>query len=121
MNGELAGVVDGDSAPGAEILVKHNSEISWSEWKPADYYQKNYVRLLPEDAQIITCASTFLSANFHLRAPAENAFDVGAGTNLYPALLMLPWARRITLTDHAEPNVRWLAESARDLSSPWRW
>ena len=41
---------------------------------------------------------------YRVRGPpaARRAIDVGAGTNLYPALLMLPWAERILLADYAE-------------------
>jgi hypothetical protein len=40
--------------------------------------------------------------------------DVGAGTNLYPALLMLPWVRHMVLTEYAPTNIAWLSENLTD-------
>ena len=47
--------------------------------------------------------------------------DVGAGTNLYPSLLMLPWAEHIVFTEYASPNIDWLSQNLADAPGEWRW
>ena len=47
--------------------------------------------------------------------------DVGAGANLYPALLMLPWAKHIVFTEHAQSNIHWLGEHLADTPGEWPW
>ena len=47
--------------------------------------------------------------------------DVGAGTNLYPSLLMLPWAERIVFTEYASANIDWLRQNLADAPGKWRW
>ena len=74
---------------------------------------RNYRELQAEDQEIIRLVSQFFIAAFADRPPARRGIDVGSGTNLYPALLMLPWTEQILLTDFSESNVRWLRRSAR--------
>ena len=47
--------------------------------------------------------------------------DVGAGTNLYPSLLMLPWAEHIVFTEYASSNIDWLHENLADAPGEWHW
>ena len=47
--------------------------------------------------------------------------DVGAGTNLYPSLLMIPWAERIVLTEYAPDNIDWLRKNLADAPGEWPW
>ncbi len=48
--------------------------------------------------------------------------DVGAGANLYPALLMLPWAEHIVFTEYAaSSNFHWLSENLADAPGEWHW
>ncbi len=51
----------------------------------------------------------------------QRAIDVGSGTNLYPALLMLPWTEQILLTDYSESNVSWLRRHVMDDDATWTW
>jgi hypothetical protein len=99
-----------------------NENVAWSDFDPEGYWKINYASVLPEDEEIIRCASTFLIEVFGTRPQLRRAVDVGAGTNLYPALLMLPWARRIIFTEYAESrNIRWLSESLTRLAGEWPW
>jgi hypothetical protein len=66
-------------------------------------------------------ASRFLIGACRNAQPIGTAVDVGAGTNLYPALLMLPWVRSIVLTEYAPANIDWLAESLADGPGEWAW
>jgi hypothetical protein len=45
--------------------------------------------------------------------------DVGTGTNLYPALAMLPFCQEISLLEFSGANRRWLTRQLRDYSANW--
>jgi NNMT/PNMT/TEMT family len=98
-----------------------NDEAAWSDFDANEYWKINYASVLPEDAEIIGCASKFLVDACGLRLGFKRAVDVGAGANLYPALLMLPWAEHIVFTEYAEPNIDWLHENLADGSGEWQW
>jgi hypothetical protein len=98
-----------------------NNAVAWSNFDADAYYDFNFATVLPEDAEIISCASKFLIEACGEGSPSKRAVDVGAGTNLYPALLMLPWAERIVFTEYAPANIRWLRENLADERGEWRW
>jgi NNMT/PNMT/TEMT family len=99
----------------------HNDAVAWSDFDADEYWHINYSSVLPEDAEIIQCASKFLIEACGPPSHSKRAVDVGAGANLYPALLMLPWAEHIVFTEYAEPNIDWLAENLPDASGEWQW
>jgi hypothetical protein len=98
-----------------------NGSVEWSDFDADEYWKINYASVLPEDKQIIQYASKFLIETCGEPARLKRAVDVGAGTNLYPALLMLPWAEDIVFTEHASPNVDWLSGNLADGPGEWRW
>jgi hypothetical protein len=98
-----------------------NDAAPWSDFDANGYWKFNYATVLPEDAQIIRRASSFLAGACGGRPQAARAVDVGAGANLYPALLMLPWAAHIIFTEYAESNLGWLAENLADAPGEWAW
>ena len=98
-----------------------NDEAAWSEFDADGYWKFNYASVLPEDAQIIRYASEFLIRTCGTRLQVKRAVDIGAGTNLYPALLMLPWARDIVFTEYAESNIGWLGDHLAHTSGDWLW
>jgi NNMT/PNMT/TEMT family len=101
--------------------VIDNTDAPWNRFSSHDYWRRNYQELHPEDREIISRVSHFLISAFADRPPAQWAIDVGSGTNLYPALLMLPWAERILLAEYAETNVGWLHDQIADDAGPWAW
>jgi hypothetical protein len=101
--------------------TQRNDAASWSDWDADGYWKNNYASVLPEDAQIIRRASDFLIKARGGRPPVTAALDVGAGTNLYPALLMLPWTEHIVFTEYAPDNIAWLAENLADGPGEWKW
>jgi hypothetical protein len=105
----------------ADCQHTRNDKVPWSDFDADGYWKHNYASLLPEDKEIIRCASDFLIRVRSGKPRISHAVDVGAGTNLYPALLMLPWIEHIVLTDYAPANVDWLAESLADGSGEWEW
>jgi hypothetical protein len=104
-----------------------NADVQWNRFSPEDYWQRNYRKLQAEDQEIIRRVSRFFIAAFRDRRPARparRAIDVGSGTNLYPALLMLPWSDQILLTDFSESNVGWLRRQLADEADEdtvWTW
>jgi hypothetical protein len=98
-----------------------NDSVRWSNFDADEYYRVNYLSVLPEDAEIINCASKFLIDACGPPSANTRAVDVGAGTNLYPSLLMIPWAERIVLTDYAPDNVEWLRKNLAHGSGDWPW
>jgi hypothetical protein len=98
-----------------------NKDASWNTFSPADYWDDNYSKLGAEDQEIIRLVSGFFRREFAGRPRAQRGIDVGSGPNLYPALLMLPWAEQILLTDFSESNVRWLRREVATESTPWTW
>lgn len=98
-----------------------NDAVQWSDFDADEYWRINYATVLPEDAEIIQTASKFLIEACGDPVRLKQALDVGAGTNLYPALLMLPWAGHIVFTEYASPNIDWLSENLADAPGEWRW
>lgn len=98
-----------------------NNSVAWSDFDADEYWKINFATVLPEDAEIIEYASKFLIAACETPGRFRTAVDVGAGTNLYPGLLMLPWAERIVFTEYAESNIDWLARHLAEASGEWQW
>jgi hypothetical protein len=99
----------------------HNADVQWNRFSPEDYWQRNYRKLQAEDQEIIRLVSQFFIGAFAARPPARLGIDVGSGTNIYPALLMLPWTEQILLTDFSASNVRWLRRQLADDTAEWTW
>jgi hypothetical protein len=102
-------------------VIDNNTDAPWNKFSSHDYWRLNYGNLHAEDREIIRRVSDFLICAFAERPPVERAIDVGAGTNLYPSLLMLPWTERILLADYSESNVSWLKDQLADDTDPWAW
>jgi NNMT/PNMT/TEMT family len=101
--------------------VLRNADAAWNMFSSHDYWRRNYSQIQAEDREIIRRVSHFFVSAFTDCPPVQRAIDVGAGTNLYPALLMLPWTERILLTDFSKSNVLWLHDQLADHGSPWPW
>ena len=109
-----------DSGPTNEPTIL-NGAVRWSDFDADEYYKINYVSVLPEDAEIIECASKFLIEACGPPSPLKRAVDVGAGTNLYPSLLMIPWVESIVLTEYAPDNIDWLHQNLAVAPGGWPW
>lgn len=51
--------------------------------------------------------------------PTAQGVDVGAGTNLYPALAMLPFCARLRLVEYAATNIDWLNRQITRYDDHW--
>jgi NNMT/PNMT/TEMT family len=94
-----------------------NDEADWNRFASDWYYAHNYASLRDDDLQIVTKIRDFFTdAGVH----NVRGIDVGAGTNLYPTLAMLPFCRRIELHEYSRTNVDWLKRNTRALDSRWQ-
>lgn len=101
--------------------VRKNTDSDWKAFPSDEYWRRNYQSIQPEDREIIDRVNLFFRKAYSGRARAQRAIDVGSGTNLYPALLMLPWTDQILLSDQSASNVRWLHHHVMDDGAPWTW
>jgi hypothetical protein len=93
--------------------------VDWDLFDSDDYFAHNYSVLRHDDAQIIKIVTKYFAM---CDAPVGRgrAIDVGTGTNLYPALAMLPFATDVTLLERARSNRRWLLEQLVVPTPSWR-
>jgi hypothetical protein len=107
---ESKGVDDSD-APG-------NADYPWDQFDSEAYLNHNYGEPHDLDRIIIKRIGRFFE---DMRPDRSNwrALDVGSGTNLYPALAMLPVAGEISLWEHSARNVKWLEHAIAPYGSPW--
>jgi hypothetical protein len=101
-----------------ELHPMPNSAERWHDFDPQYYFSLNYSRLRDDDSQIVEIIRDFF-ASVTLPVGARG-IDVGTGTNLYPALALLPLCEeKLTLWEYAPPNVEWLENQWTSYSSSW--
>ncbi|NEC88305.1 SCO2525 family SAM-dependent methyltransferase [Streptomyces sp. SID12501] len=84
-----------------------NSAYGWDAFDSEAYLNRNYARLHNEDHKILKIVRDFLCAqSFDVGA---RGVDVRSGSNLYPALAMLPFCSEISLLEFSEANRKWLS------------
>lgn len=95
-----------------------NADFPWDQFDSEAYLRHNYGSLHELDRAIIDRVAEFFGA----LVPAgrrRRGIDVGSGSNLYPALAMLPLVESITLWEHSQANVRWLEHGIRPYGKVW--
>jgi hypothetical protein len=93
-----------------------NADADWDQFSPSWYKEHNYAKLGEDDRQIIGYLRDFFGSSGLRRA---RGLDVGTGSNLYPALGMLPFCREIVLLDYSRSNVKWLKDEVKSPSRTW--
>jgi hypothetical protein len=88
-----------------------NAEVDWGGFNSRSYTNHNYRTLRDDDRQILEIVRGFFG---DLGQGDLSGLDIGSGSNLYPALAMLPLCRVINLREYAKPNVEWLGRQVRD-------
>jgi hypothetical protein len=111
---------------GEGLPPRHNEDVAWEQFPPEAYWDHNYRSLRKDDQEIINAVANHFAKRFlGARSTGRRGIDVGAGSNLYPALTMLPWCDDITVTDISPANVAWLRHgiaSGREAApDEWRW
>ncbi|WP_043671116.1 SCO2525 family SAM-dependent methyltransferase [Streptomyces xylophagus] len=94
-----------------------NAAYDWDSFDSEDYLEHNYAALHDEDRKILNIVRDFLCG--HSFDTDTRGVDVGTGTNLYPALAMLPFCREISLLDFSGANRIWLTRQLREYSANW--
>jgi hypothetical protein len=105
------------SSPFLRASTELNSDFPWDEFDSHWYYNHNYKTLRDDDRQIIQAVRDFfvtLDPSSH-----RKGIDVGSGSNLYPALTMLPLCHEITLYEYSTSNVSWLQREIQSYSLSW--
>lgn len=113
-------MVDKARSMAAGSLLR-NADARWDGFASEDYWDHNYSQVSPEDERIISLVSGFFGKTLQDQPRTLRGLDAGAGTNLYPSLLMLPWAERLTLIDYSASNVGWLRRELSGTKEPWVW
>jgi hypothetical protein len=101
-----------------ELQVLTNADCPWDLFDSDSYLKHNYGTLHDPDRAIIARLAEFFAAAASARR-RWHGIDVGSGTNLYPALAMLPLVETITLWEHSQANVRWLEHGLRPYGQLW--
>ncbi|MEV4636669.1 SCO2525 family SAM-dependent methyltransferase [Actinoplanes sp. NPDC049548] len=104
--------------PGAIPGSVGNADVLWDSLDADSYFAHNYSRLGHDDAQVITIVADFFERVGH-SGEVGRAVDVGSGTNLYPALTMLPFAYEISLYARAVSERRWLSDALHNPQESW--
>jgi hypothetical protein len=108
---------DGDVSVLPGEPMASNADFPWDEFDASSYLRHNYRLLRDDDKAILELVRDFF-ASAALDDRHEGG-DVGTGANLYPALSLLPWCKKITLVEHSMRNCAWLTEEIRAYSPSW--
>lgn len=95
-----------------------NSDFDWNEFDSEYYLEHNYAEARKDDLRFVSTAGDFFLSHLRGRTGLRGV-DVGSGTNLYPALAMLPFCGEITLVEYAETNRKWLEQEVPGYSPTW--
>jgi hypothetical protein len=102
---------------GLRARTVRNAWVDWSGLDANAYTAHHYRWLRADDREIIARTADFLAA--HAR-PGGRAVDVGTGSNLYPALGLLPYAASVDLVERSGRAVRWLRrQCAGGFGAQW--
>ena len=101
--------------------ARGNRDYPWDDFSPDEYFKYNYSDMRDDDRQIVE-----IVRNFFVKAlsdsdlpPNARGIDVGTGSNLYPALTMLPFCESVTLYEHSAANVAWLERQHAEKWPSW--
>jgi hypothetical protein len=104
---------------GLTLAGLNSDEALWDGFDSEDYFWHNYGRLRWDDAHIIDIVSDFFGGAASPRRQLR-AIDVGTGSNLYPALTMLPFSSTVTLLERSRANRRWLRQELDRPRGSWK-
>ncbi|MBM2623081.1 hypothetical protein JIG36_47035 [Actinoplanes sp. LDG1-06] len=95
-----------------------NEDVDWDRFNSDAYFSHNYSTLRPDDTRIIEIVANFFEKTCRGHSLGR-AIDVGAGANLYPAMMMLPYASQVTLFERAFTNRQWLTHELEKPHGSW--
>lgn len=94
--------------------MKHGN--LWEQFNPVKYVSSNYRRIHDEDRQILKLLVHLYERNL---TPGRRCLDVGTGPNLYPIILLLPYALFIDCLEFSKRNVTFLNDSIHTPQAHW--
>jgi hypothetical protein len=94
-----------------------NADFSWDDFDSESYTTHNYAVLRWDDRSVLELVRDY----FEAVAPGHlvQGVDVGSGSNIYPALTLLPWCKEISMIEQSARNVAWLTNEIRSYNSTW--
>ena len=93
-----------------------NSQANWDAFDSQAYHDHNYRTLRDDDQQIIVTVRDFFAGSGVVHGLG---FDVGTGSNLYPAMSMLPFCDQIVLHEYGADNLAWLRDELPSFDHNW--
>jgi hypothetical protein len=103
-------------------VVREGMPVDWDEFDAHEYWKSNYSALRGDDRLFIQLIGDYfgqVAASARARSGGWRGVDVGSGTNLYPALAMLPLCAQIELWEHGQKNCEWLHREVQSYSTYW--
>jgi hypothetical protein len=97
--------------------VRRNDSCPWDAFAAQPYADNNYASMHEDDRALISLVGRFFASR--ATGAGWQGVDVGSGSNLYPAMLMLPLSDRITLWEYSSANVAWLEREIPSYSPVW--
>lgn len=104
------------------IREKISQTDSWAHFDPKEYAVRNYgEKILPEDEAIINSSINFLKKTLKEKS-LQTVIDIGAGPNLYPAMLWGPFLEddsKLFLREYVQANRDFLKEEIKNPEPIW--
>lgn len=99
------------------LASRGNKDFNWNGFNSDWYKDHNYYKLREDDRQILEIVREHFSVE---QRRGLRGIDVGSGSNLYPAMSMLPFCDSITMYEYASTNRDWLNGQKTDPDSTWQ-
>lgn len=93
-----------------------NKDYNWDRFNSDWYKEHNYYKLREDDRQILEIVRDHFGAESRRNL---RGIDVGSGSNLYPAMAMLPFCDHITMYEYAATNREWIEGQKRHRDQTW--
>lgn len=91
-------------------------DADWDTFDSEAYFQHNYSSLRAHNARYI---EMLCEATQSWTPESRRVLDIGTGSNLFPAISLLPFARSIECSDRSASNRAWLESEFRGDGSRW--
>lgn len=88
----------------------------WNKFGTESYVKNNYAQFHDEDKKILELCLGFLAD----KPKIHRAMEVGTGPNLYPAILLTPYAESIDLIEYSKSNLDYLLANLESAQGDWK-